>query len=249
MTDAGDGQPYKDAVTILCRDSLRCQPQIVMSEDGILTLEWHKGNDGVVLLFPGDGSASIAFRGNGVGYGEGGLWVTIEEELPDAFHAMLRKVTSDGEQDAGDSPKDICEGFDADEDLCESLRKYATSPNWRSTKKPCRLVAARPNRLLEAAAEIERLRDLVEAYELAVADKRRLTRELDIAMHGENGAAKQASLCDLIEPARMLRNSARQDALEEAAAMAEKEVKRRFCGAHDAAERTAERIRALKEKI
>lgn len=38
-----------------------------------------------------------------------------------------------------------------------------------------------------------------------LADKRRLTRELDVAMHGEEGAAKQASLCDLIEPARRLR--------------------------------------------
>ncbi len=39
----------------------------------------------------------------------------------------------------------------------------------------------------------------------ALADKRRLTRELDVAMHGEEGAAKQASLCDLIEPAKKLR--------------------------------------------
>jgi hypothetical protein len=36
-------------------------------------------------------------------------------------------------------------------------------------------------------------------------DKRRLTRELDVAMHGEEGAAKQASLCDLIRPAGRLR--------------------------------------------
>jgi hypothetical protein len=32
-----------------------------------------------------------------------------------------------------------------------------------------------------------------------------LTRELDVAMHGERGAARQASLCDLIEPAKRLR--------------------------------------------
>jgi hypothetical protein len=43
--------------------------------------------------------------------------------------------------------------------------------------------------------------DLKEVLE----DKRRLTRELDVAMHGKEGAAKQASLCDLIEPARRLR--------------------------------------------
>lgn len=51
-------------------------------------------------------------------------------------------------------------------------------------------------------------------YEAALADKRRLTRELDVAMHGEAGAAQQASLCDLIEPARRLREE--NDRLREA---------------------------------
>lgn len=37
------------------------------------------------------------------------------------------------------------------------------------------------------------------------AEKRRLAREIDVAMHGEEGAAKQASLCDLIGPAADLR--------------------------------------------
>lgn len=45
----------------------------------------------------------------------------------------------------------------------------------------------------------------VEDYEEVLADKRRLVRELDAALHGEDGAAKQASLCDLIKPARDLR--------------------------------------------
>lgn len=46
--------------------------------------------------------------------------------------------------------------------------------------------------------EIESLKEVLE-------DKRRLTRELDIALNGEEGAAEQASLCDLIEPARRMR--------------------------------------------
>ena len=36
-------------------------------------------------------------------------------------------------------------------------------------------------------------------------DKRRLTRKLDVALFGEEGAAKQASLCDLIGPAKDMR--------------------------------------------
>lgn len=52
-------------------------------------------------------------------------------------------------------------------------------------------------------------------YEEVLADHRRLVRELDVAMHGTAGAAKQASLCDLIEPARKmaLRNHALENAL------------------------------------
>lgn len=36
-------------------------------------------------------------------------------------------------------------------------------------------------------------------------EKHRLTRQLDVAMHGEHGAAEQASLCDLIPVAKMMR--------------------------------------------
>lgn len=43
-----------------------------------------------------------------------------------------------------------------------------------------------------------------------IEDKRRLTRELDVAMHGEEGAAEQASLCDLLGPVRKLRGEIEQ---------------------------------------
>ncbi len=42
-------------------------------------------------------------------------------------------------------------------------------------------------------------------YKAVLDDKRRLIRELDVALHGEEGAAEQASLCDLIAPAEKLR--------------------------------------------
>lgn len=35
-------------------------------------------------------------------------------------------------------------------------------------------------------------------YEHVLADHRRLVRELDVALNGEAGAAKQASLCDIV---------------------------------------------------
>ena len=49
----------------------------------------------------------------------------------------------------------------------------------------------------ELAEEIERLRKRVKDVEETMADKRRLTRELDVALNGD-GAAKQASLCDIV---------------------------------------------------
>lgn len=55
-------------------------------------------------------------------------------------------------------------------------------------------------------------------YEEVLEDKRRLTRELDVALSGESGAAKQASLCDLIPIAKALRAKA------ESAAAAEREA-------------------------
>lgn len=68
-------------------------------------------------------------------------------------------------------------------------------------------------------AEVRRLRAMCDDYELALADKRRLARELDVAMHGEQGAAKQASLCDLVDSARQLRaaNAIMHEALTEIA--------------------------------
>jgi hypothetical protein len=55
-------------------------------------------------------------------------------------------------------------------------------------------------------------------YEEVLADKRRLTRELDEALNGPQGAAKQASLCDLIPQARDMRAAlkANSDALRKA---------------------------------
>lgn len=44
-------------------------------------------------------------------------------------------------------------------------------------------------------------------YEEVLADHRRLVREMDVALSGEAGAAKQASLCDLIPVAQAMRSA------------------------------------------
>lgn len=48
----------------------------------------------------------------------------------------------------------------------------------------------------EASAEVTR------DYEEVLTDHRRFAREIDVIMNGEEGAAKQASLCDLVAQIR-----------------------------------------------
>lgn len=57
----------------------------------------------------------------------------------------------------------------------------------------------------DLTAEIDNLTQQVADHEACAADVRRLTRELDVVLSGEDGAAKQANLCDLIHPAERLR--------------------------------------------
>ncbi len=61
-----------------------------------------------------------------------------------------------------------------------------------------------------AEAQLRTVQAELAAEREVLDDKRRLTRRLDVAMHGEEGAAQQASLCDLIGPAEDLRERAEQ---------------------------------------
>jgi hypothetical protein len=45
-------------------------PQVLYSDDGILTIEWHAAGRGVVILLSEDGTFSVAQRSDNVGYGE-----------------------------------------------------------------------------------------------------------------------------------------------------------------------------------
>ena len=46
---------------------------------------------------------------------------------------------------------------------------------------------------------------LVDAHEEAKADHQRLVRELDVMLNGEDGAAPQASLCDIVAQVRHMK--------------------------------------------
>ena len=53
-----------------------------------------------------------------------------------------------------------------------------------------------------AADRIDRLNGLLADYEEVNEDKKRLVREIDVILNGEDGAAKQASLCDIVAQLR-----------------------------------------------
>ena len=63
-----------------------------------------------------------------------------------------------------------------------------------------RAAKAEADKARAAKAEAER-----DDYKAAYEDTKRLAREIDVALHGEDGAAKQASLCDLVHPAAEMR--------------------------------------------
>lgn len=62
--------------------------------------------------------------------------------------------------------------------------------------------------IISLRARVYELEAEVSGYREWGADVKRLTRQIDVEMHGEEGAAKQASLCDLVGPARELRERA-----------------------------------------
>lgn len=62
-----------------------------------------------------------------------------------------------------------------------------------------------------AYTQRRQLLKLVDAHEEAKADHQKLVRELDVLLNGEDGAAPQASLCDIV--AQMKHMKAVQDGM------------------------------------
>ena len=79
-------------MTVVTSARLDYEPRVMISDDGILTLQWQHNELGVALLFAGDGTVSIAFRSPGRFYAEGGIEVSVDEPLPAEFHEALRRI-------------------------------------------------------------------------------------------------------------------------------------------------------------
>lgn len=108
----------------------------------------------------------------------GGPWVVAWERLADAVQgAILRDCKGHHERPAM-TPADL-------RDRAKQVRSEQTDDG------------ATADMLQAAADEIDRLRAELGDYREMVAEWRDLTRRLDVALNGD-GAAKQASLCDLV---------------------------------------------------
>jgi hypothetical protein len=81
-----------DAMMMVSRVNLGGTPHILLSDDGILALQWQRGEYGVALLFAGDGVASIAFRRPGQFYAENGIDIAISDDLPASFNEALAAI-------------------------------------------------------------------------------------------------------------------------------------------------------------
>lgn len=116
-------------------------------------------------------------------------------------------------------------------DRAEELNLDDLRNSLRESLKEARLAGPHTSRLLDAipklldrCAEREAEKATIADYEEVLADKRRLAREIDVAMHGEDKAAEQPSLCDLVHSAGVLR--ARAEAAEARADELEREKNR-----------------------
>jgi hypothetical protein len=82
----------RDAKRVVDHAKLRGEPRVMFADDGILTLQWQRGDYGVALLFAGDGEVSVAFKKPAQLYAQNGIDVKVTENLPSAFYDALTQI-------------------------------------------------------------------------------------------------------------------------------------------------------------
>lgn len=117
-------------------------------------------------------------------------------------------MTHDARHGPGTLAERIARLRDLDEGAIEAaLRDYFRGGPYPESRASGAMTHIRPHLRVheEVVTVITDLEARTAGYEEALADYRRLVRKLDVALNGEEGAAEQASLCDLVHPVRSLR--------------------------------------------
>jgi hypothetical protein len=114
------------------------------------------------------------------------------------------KCGSDLSLPVGPPPAEVEELVASTIDVAEDARTRAA--HGAPTKKAyAEALDEAATALTSLSQENERQKALIGDYEDSMADKRRLAREIDVALCGEEDAAPQASWCDLVKVAEMKR--------------------------------------------
>lgn len=106
------------------------------------------------------------------------------------------------------------------------VKKYLSVELLRTDMKDGDLLYPAPPEVAALQSTIAQQKNLIDDLRTCVDDVDRLVRELDVLLHGEAGAAAQASLCDIVAQVRMYREEPGTGSLQLLALVADQVVGR-----------------------
>ena len=81
----------RDALALIRRFNLSGAQNVVLSEDGILTIQWRKGRLGALMVFTGDGNVAISTAAPGKLYSQSPTQFPITD-VPLGFLLVLKQL-------------------------------------------------------------------------------------------------------------------------------------------------------------
>lgn len=79
-----------DSLELVRRLNLSGADNIMISEDGIVSLQWRKGDHGAAMLFTGDGKVSVSLAAPGKLYSQQPIQTAVSGALPPSFMTSLK---------------------------------------------------------------------------------------------------------------------------------------------------------------
>lgn len=81
------------AIAFLRRNNLPGRPRVMMTDDGVLTLQWRSETLGAALIFTGDGTVSVALKNAEKSYSETLEGIDLAAPLPPAFVSIVETIS------------------------------------------------------------------------------------------------------------------------------------------------------------
>ncbi len=85
-------EAISDALKMTRRYDLRDAQNIFMTEDGVLTLQWRKGDRGAAMIFTGEGKVAISTASTEKSYSQSPTSINVSDALPIAFISTLQSL-------------------------------------------------------------------------------------------------------------------------------------------------------------